>query len=95
MYKIKELLKDENGNAAVTSTIIGIVVAAIVMALCGMIVSNIQPFVKVDENNTAAASSVKTIFDTTWSALGMAPIVLIVMIAGLIVGAVYMLQPRY
>lgn len=86
----KKIISDENGNSAISGTMISIVTVAIVIGMTGMIISNIQPYIKGNSNE--ANASITAVFDTTWSALGMAPIVMIVMVAALVIGAVYALR---
>ena len=85
---------DDSADLGIVNTVISIVVLAIIMGLCAMIVANIQPFVKASPDNANASSAIANVFDTTWSALGLLPIVLIVLVAVVVIGSVYMLTPN-
>lgn len=94
LRNLGQFAADESAAMSINDTVVSIVILAIIMGLCAMIVANIQPYVTIsDTNNTEAVSAVTNIFDMTWNALSLLPIVLIVLVAVVVIGAVYLLTP--
>ncbi|MDR0767743.1 MAG: hypothetical protein LBE57_04820 [Methanosarcinales archaeon] len=88
---LKELAHDESG-VSITGSVIEIATFVITLALIVMVLAMIEPQVVGSSNQSNA--TIANIFETTWSALGLYPVVIFVMIIGIIIGAVYMFMPR-
>ena len=80
----------ENERAmGVIDAVLTVVIGAVTMGIGAMILAKIQPNVVGTTNESNA--SIAGIFTTAWDAMGMLPIVLIVIVAVVILGAVMML----
>ena len=83
----------ENEHAmGVIDAVLTVVIGAVTMGIGAMILAKIQPNVVGTTNESNA--SIAGIFTTAWDAMGMLPIVLIVIVAVVILGAVMMLAQR-
>ena len=83
----------ENEHAmGVIDAVLTVVIGAVTMGIGAMILAKIQP--NVVGTDTASNETITGIFTTAWDAMGMLPIVLIVIVAVVILGAVMMLAQR-
>ncbi len=86
---------DEKANLDIMGAIMTVVIAAVAMAVAALILATVEPeVVAAAGNDTTALATIQGIFDTTWAAVGMLPIVLIVIVAVVIIGAVMLLRDQ-
>ena len=83
----------ENEHAmGVIDAVLTVVIGAVTMGIGAMILAKIQP--NVVGTDAASNETITGIFTTAWDAMAMLPIVLIVIVAVVILGAVMMLAQR-
>lgn len=83
----------ENERAmGVIDAVMTVVIGAVTMGIGAMILAKIQP--NVVGTDAASNTTIAGIFTTAWDAMAMLPIVLIVIVAVVILGAVMMLAQR-
>lgn len=88
--KSRGIFADETANVALGDATMSIVVAAVTMGVGAMILSKIFP--SIIGSDSTANSTIETIKNTTWDALVLLPIALIVFASVVIIGVVMYLR---
>ncbi len=87
---LNDVYEDEKASAGVMSAVLTVVAGAVTMGVGAMVLAKIEP--SVVGSSTQSNTTIASIFSTAWDAFGLLPIVLVVIAAVVIIGAVMMLN---
>lgn len=80
-----DILNDKSAAGGIGTVALGIGTTAITIVIVALIISKLEPL--IEGSSTASNSTIQAVFSTTWSALGLIPIAILVMGAAAIVMA--------